>query len=608
MRFRLVTGLALVVALGVTVSLGAQQTQIRQGQGQGPGRPGGPARDAQAEEKTGTAVIKGKVLAAETNAPIRRAQVRLMSPELRGGRVATSDPDGRFEFRDLPKGRYTLNASKAGFVSMQYGQRRAFEQGKPIEMLDAQVMDTADFRLPRGSAITGRILDEFGEPVADAMVQAMQYQYVGGQRQLMPTGRGGQTNDLGQYRIYGLSPGDYIVSAAVAGMGGFEMEVSLSGGRGETTSYAPTYYPGTQSPADAQRLAVAIGQEASSVDFALLPVRTARITGIVLDSEGKPVVNGMVMLLPREIGGMMLRIGSNAGRTNKDGAFAISNVAPGEYTLNVRGGAMFFEAQSGAGGAMTVTATAVAVGEAGAGAPRPEPEFAVQPITVAGQDITGVTLITGRGGRMTGRVVFADGQAPDRSLWENMRVSARPAEMMVGPMMSNMPSPVAPDGTFDLRGISGNVLVRPVSVPAGWTLQAVEYNGQDVTDAPIEFKGTEEASGVRIRLTSQTTEVSGAVTNDRGQPERDYTVVVFADDSAKWGPMTRFVSVGRPDQDGRYKVRNLPPTDYLAIALDYVQQGEWSDPAFLERMKSRATSFKLGAGETRAVDLKLQVY
>jgi hypothetical protein len=608
MTLRSVIGQAFVVALGLTVSLGAQQTQILQGQGQAPGRPAGPTRDAQAAEKTGTAIIKGRVLAAETNGPIRRAQVRLMSPELRGGRVAQTDPDGRFEFRDLPAGRYTLNASKAGFVSMQYGQRRAFEQGKPIEMLDAQVMDTAEFRLPRGSAITGRILDEFGEPVADAMVQAMQYQYVNGQRQLMPTGRGGQSNDLGQYRIYGLSPGEYVVSASVMGLGGFDVEVTGPGGRAETTSYAPTYYPGTQSAAEAGRLAVAIGQEASSVDFALLPVRTARISGVVIDSEGKPVVSAMVMLLPREVGGMMLRIGSNAGRTGKDGSFAISNVAPGEYTLNVRGGAMFFEAQSSAGGATTVTATAIAVGEAPGGTPRPEPEFAVHPITVAGQDVTGVTLITGRGGRMTGRVVFADGQAPDPSAWQNMRVSARPSEPSVGPMMSNMPALVQPDGAFEVRGISGNVLVRPIGSPAGWTLKAVEYNGQDITDTPIEFKGVEEASGVRVLLTSQTTQVSGVVTNDRGQPEKDYTVVVFAEDSAKWGPMTRFVGVGRPDQEGRYRVKDLPAADYLAIALDYVQQGEWGDPAFLERMKSRATSFRLGAGETKALDLRLQAY
>lgn len=605
MRLASIAGLSTALVVALAVSPVAQQV-IRQGPG--PGRPGAPARDAQPEEKTGTAIIKGKVLAAETGAPIRRAQVRLMSPELRGGRVATTDPDGRYEFRDLPPGRYTFNTSKAGFVSMQFGQRRAFEQGKPIEMLDAQVMDTADFRLPRGSAITGRILDEFGEPIADAMVQAMQHQFVGGRRQLVPAGRGGQTNDLGQYRIYGLSPGEYVVSATVPNMGGIDMEVNSAVGRAETTSYAPTYFPGTQSAADAQRVAVALGQETSSVDLALLPVRTARISGIVIDSEGKPVSGGMVMLMPREIEGMMLRIGSNVGRTSKDGAFAISNVAPGEYNLQVRGGSMFFEMAGGGGGAMTVTATAVAVGEAPTGAPRPEPEFAVQPVTVAGQDITGVTLVTGRGGHMTGRVVFADAQAPDRSRWENLRVLARSPEASFGPVMGGMPAPVLQDGTFELRGLSGNVLVRPIGLPTGWSLKAVEYNGQDVTDAPIEFKGTEEATAVRVLLTSQTTEVAGSVTNERGQAEKDYTVVVFAEDSAKWGPLSRFISVGRPDQEGRYKVKDLPPADYLAIALDYVQQGEWGDPAFLERMKSRATSFRLGAGETKALDLKLQAY
>jgi hypothetical protein len=338
-------------------------------------------------------------------------------------------------------------------------------------------------------------------------------------------------------------------------------------------------------------------------------VRTARISGIVIDSESKPVSGGIVMLMPREMEGMMLRMGSNVGRTNRDGAFAIGNVAPGDYTLQVRGGAMFFETSSGGGGAMTVTATAVAVGEgAPGGAPRPEPEFAVQPITVAGQDITGVTLVTGRGGRMTGRVVFADGQAPDRTRWENMRMSARSAEATMGPIMGGMPAPVLPDGTFELRGLSANVLVRPVGLPTGWSLKAVEYNGQDVTDTPIEFKAGEEASGVRVLLTSQTTEIAGSVTNERGQPEKDYTVVVFAEDIGKWGPLSRFISVGRPDQEGRYKVKDLPPADYLAIALDYVQQGEWSDPAFLERMTSRATSFRLGAGETKALDLKLQAY
>lgn len=602
MRYWPALGFALLLA-GAT---GLAQTQvIRQGPGQM--RPGGPTRDTP-EEKTGTAIIKGKVLAADTGSPLRRAQVRLSSPEVRGGRVATTDADGGYEFRDLPAGRYTLNASKAGYVALQYGQRRPFEQGKPIQLLDTQVMPDASFSLPRGSAITGRILDEFGEPVADAFVQAMHYQYAGGRRQLVPAGRGGQTNDLGQYRIYGLPPGEYYVSASVREAAMMSLEVGLTGGRAETTSYAPTYFPGTQSAADAQRLNVAVGQEASSVDFALLPVRTARITGIAVDSEGKPLNGATVMLMPKDLEGLGLRIGpGGAARVNKDGSFTIANVAPGDYVLQARSGAMFMEMSSGAGGTM-VTATAIAVGgEPGQPAQRPEPEFAFMPITVGGQDITGITLITGKGGRMTGRVFFEDAASPDRSRWENMRIAARPADADFGPIAS-MPAQVREDATFEVRGLAGSMLVRPVGLPQGWTLKAVEYNGQDITDTPVEFKATEEASGVRVILSALSTEISGSVTNDRGQPVKDYTAVIFADDSAKWGFLSRFVAVGRPDQDGRYKVKDLPAGSYLAVALDYVQQGEWTDPAFLERMKARATSFRLGAGETKALDLKIQTY
>jgi hypothetical protein len=265
------------------------------------------------------------------------------------------------------------------------------------------------------------------------------------------------------------------------------------------------------------------------------------------------------------------------------------------------------EVSSGAGGGV-VTATAVAVGEPGQPAQRPEPEFAMVPITVASQDITGLTITTSKGGRLTGRVVFEDGPAPDRSRWANMRVMARPAEFTMGPMAGSMPAQVREDGSFELRGLAGSVLVRPMGLPQGWTLKAVEYNGDDITDAPVEFKSTEEASGVKVILSNLSTQVSGAVTNDRGQAVKDYTAIIFPDDSAKWTYASRFIATGRPDQDGRYVVKDLPPGSYLAIAVDYVQQGEWSDPAFLERVKSRATEFRLGAGDQKSLELKLQAY
>ena len=117
-------------------------------------------------------------------------------------------------------------------------------------------------------------------------------------------------------------------------MGSYMME----GQAEQPTAYAPTYYPGTTSAADAQRLTVAVGQEANGIDFALMPVRTAKISGVVTNSEGKPAEGAMVMLMPRTLENMVMRMGGGASRVNKDGTFAIKNVAPGDYVLQVRTG------------------------------------------------------------------------------------------------------------------------------------------------------------------------------------------------------------------------------------------------------------------------------
>ena len=144
-----------------------------------------------------------------------------------------------------------------------------------------------------------------------------------------------------------------------------------------------------------------------------------------------------------------------------------------------------------------------------------------------------------------------------------------------------------------------------MSLPPGWSLKSVKQRGSDVTDTGIEFRPNEEASGIEVELTNQATEVSGAVTNSRSEPVKDYTVVVFSRDRERWGYMSRFFQTGRPDQDGRYKVKALPAGNYYAVALDYVEPGEATDPEFLDRVKDRAVSFSLNDGETKTIDLKI---
>jgi protocatechuate 3,4-dioxygenase beta subunit len=542
-----------------------------------PGLPGGrmgPARDPR-EQQTGTSAIRGRIVAADTGTPIRRAQVRAIAGELRESRIATTDAEGRFELKDLPAGRWDLTATKAGFVSLRFGQRRPFEAGRPIELGDKETMTRADFALPRGAAITGRILDEFGEPVAMARVQVMRYQAFQGSRRLMPVGIGDQTDDTGAYRLYGLSPGDYYVSAVLRG--GMMMAVDVD----ESNSYAPTYFPGTGNPAEAQRITIGLGQEHPNVSFALLPTRTVKVTGTVVDSSGKPLSNGFVALVDAAAApgaGGMFMIGGGNGRVRPDGTFSLSSVAPGSYTL---------------------MATVPPFGSDSV------PETASMPLTVGNEDLAGIHLVTGKGATVTGQIVAAEGSS-GRLATDGLMVMAQPIRFQ--PMMGSRPSRVESDGRFKLVGAHGQVVIRPMQLPSTWMLKTVTLNGNDITDTPLEIRPDADLNDVQIVVTDRVPEVNGKVVDDKGQPTRDYTVMVFPEDSAKWAYPSRHVRTGRADQEGLYKIRGLPgEVEYLAVAVDYLEEGEGNDPQFLEQMRDRAIRFRLADGEVKALDLKLVV-
>ena len=292
MRMTTIAGVVLLTAAVHATPAGAQM-QIRTLEGAEPIMLPQPGR-----QKTGTGRIKGRLVAAETGAPVRRAQVRVTGPDIMP-KAATTDNEGAYEFSELPAGRFTVTATKSGYVSVGFGQSRPFESAKPIELGEGQTVDKADITMPRGSVISGRVTDEFGEAVADAAVSALRSTWANGRRRLQSTGRVATTNDLGQYRIYGLPPGEYYVSATLRGgaqemvvaeMAMMAMATSTAGSSDAPRSgYAPTYYPGTPNGGEAQKLTLAVGQEAQNTDFGLVPVRLVKISGSVIGSDGRPL-------------------------------------------------------------------------------------------------------------------------------------------------------------------------------------------------------------------------------------------------------------------------------------------------------------------------------
>jgi hypothetical protein len=141
--------------------------------------------------------------------------------------------------------------------------------------------------------------------------------------------------------------------------------------------------------------------------------------------------------------------------------------------------------------------------------------------------------------------------------------------------------------------------------PQGWLLKSVRLDGRDITDTPLVFAGTEDIGGIRITVSNRTTTVSGRVIDNRGQAVKDCAVVVFAEDPGRWAAPSRFIATGRPGLDGRFKISRLPPAPYLIVALDSLEEGEASDPEFLESLRAKATRITLTEGESTTVDLKV---
>jgi hypothetical protein len=192
----------------------ASSPQVQQTPGAPATRPAAaPGRDTPRGTNE-TAVIKGRVMSAEGR-PLRRAQVRAQAPELKGGRTASTDTEGYYELTELPAGRYTLRVSRSGCVSLAFGQRYPGELNVPVRLGSGETLENINFALPRGGVIAGRIVDEIGDPIAGVSVFAMQLRYFSGRRRIVPVETLSiRTDDTGQYRLVGLTPGEYYVMAS----------------------------------------------------------------------------------------------------------------------------------------------------------------------------------------------------------------------------------------------------------------------------------------------------------------------------------------------------------------------------------------------------------
>jgi hypothetical protein len=585
----LVFSLSLLL-VSVAIGVGAQQPGPRPGQA-GSGQP---ARDTPAQPKDAppppAGRISGRVLAADNGRPVKRARVFASASELPGGRGMLTDDSGIFDLTELPAGRYTLTVSKSGFVALSYGQRRPLQAGTPLQLADGQQLKGIEFQLPRGSVISGHVLDEDGDAMPGLTVRVMRYQYLQGERRLTPAGNG-QTDDKGLYRVWGLMPGEYYINAVARGGGPgggrFGAPAGFAGGRGgrggapagspeqEQVNYAPTYYPGVPSVNEAKAVNVGLSQELLDISFAMQLVRVSRISGVVSNPDGTPVTSGNINLVAEAGGARGNQIGANFGaRIQWDGSFTINNVAPGRYMVRARG-----------------DDTEV-------------PQFAAQPISVNGDDVPDVTVVLSTGATLSGTISFLPGGSPAPDFTQ-FRITAPSTDQSDFGPQSN--ARVDKDGHFTISGVSaGGHLIRPSNGSRTWLLQSVTIGGRDVTDTPIQVRSGETIGNLNLVFTDKQTEINGTLTTDSGTPVPEYTVLAFAADSSLWRPLSRQIMTARPDQTGKYRIRGLPPGEYYLATVDPAQ-GEWFEPAYLDEQRSGAVRVVLSDGDVKTKDFKVSL-
>jgi hypothetical protein len=514
---------------------------------QPPGQPLQPVNPG-APPPAGTSTVRGHVFAADSGQPLRKAQVRMVSGEIRENRLATTDVDGAYEFKEVRAGRYAISANKGSYVGLSFGQQRPTDPPRQMAILDNQIVEKMDFALTRGSVISGRILDEFGEPMSDVQVAVQQYQTVQGQRRLVPTGRQSSTNDIGEFRLFGVSPGQYYIVATWRAL----------------NPVNDTF----DKPAQAQRITLAVGEEKSDIVMALRPIRATRVSGTAIGSDGKPMTGAVLVTSTSGYGFNMVA----NGPIRPDGTFQINGIAPGEYTLRAQ-----------------------------AFGPGSEGETATAKVTATGEDIKDLRLLGVKPSSATGRIVVDPAAA-----------AALPPGLMLFPMpiepgampMGGQPTRMSDDGTFEMKAAPGRMRIN-MGGAGGWVIRSIRLNGIDVTDAGVEFKANEDISGLEIEITNKLATITGLVTNARGETVKDYSAIAFAQDREKWKIGGRYQAFGRPDQDGRFKMSGLTPADYYIVALEKVDSGQLGDPDYLESLKTKATAISIREGESRTVDLKI---
>jgi hypothetical protein len=599
----------------------------------------------------GTGEISGVLSSADTPPqPVRRAVVTISGDTLADARSVVTDDAGRFVFRQLPAGTFSVTARKVAYLEAKYGALRPGRLGSPI-VLTAGEQRTIGFTMFKGGAISGVLRNPDGTPLAEMPVVAVEIKSGQSVSALFQT-EVFTTDDRGAYRIYGLMPGEYVVIATptydgpgVPGAmpaGGMDAVLSnltrrqsqpgLSAASPDTipsptrpVNFAPIYFPGTAYYPEAAPIRLQPGEERDGVSFEVAHVPVVTIEGTVTGLSKLSSTELSIVIpgprLPRVPG---LR-GITSKPPNERGEFSYLNVPPGQYRIIAR--ARLPEPASntplppaaarGGGGGLG----AVVPGRYnGPGAPYTgEQLFGVADADVRGQDVKGVIVQLEPGGTLAGKVTFDAAAAPIPRDLSAIRVGlsqigpgdyASVAGTLAGTTISSMyPININPDGTFRIPGVGPAAytlsVVLPTDLRSAWRLRSAMVDGRDLLDGVIEGPSI-NLDKVVVTLTDRRTELSGTLQSASGQPAVEYFILAFSQDPRHWRVGSRRSQSTRPATNGRFVFSDLPAGEYFLAALTDLEIPAWQDGSFLEQAAKLAIRLTVAEGLKTVQDVRIR--
>jgi len=499
--------------------------------------------------------VSGTVRRADDGSALRKAMVTLAPEGRQMEAVAVrTDGNGKFEFADVTPGRYQARVQRNGYVPQIHGQRGS-GPGLTITVEPGQSLEKIDFRLERAGVLSGTVLDEDNEPIEGVEVRAMRVRFSPGGRERLVTSRRASTNDLGAYRIPGLTPGMYYVQAGGRGEG-----VRI-GGATSAVGYTVTFYPGVATREEAHLLQVTSGNETSRVELAVRSTPTYSITGVIVDA--KPSSSTRRYNIGFASGGGTAITTADRG----DGTFVLRGLEPGEYNLI---GQVFDSDGS--------------------------PRSGYRSVRIANADVQ-VVIEIGAVASVQGEVQADDGKPMS---FKELVVSLQPAEERN----------VSPRGVIDEKGhfAVSNVPADKYSITLASRdldtyLKEARCRGQDAMASLISLNSAEVLDDCTLKLARDVGRVIGTVKND-DKPAEGMAVVLLPVEMER-RKMSRHISTAQSDANGAFELRGVVPGDYYAFAVTPSDDAIYYQLEFADRNRESATRITIKPNEAKSLDLKV---